>query len=40
MKTILKYLAGGLLALNPLSAQAADLAIKAVPVTPAAALDN
>jgi len=40
MKGVLKYLAGGLLALSPMSAESADLAVKAVPATPVAAVYN
>lgn len=41
MKTILKYLAGGILALSPLSTQAADLAVKTQPpLTPTSAVYN
>jgi len=38
MKSILKYLAGGMLLLSPLAASAADLPMKAAPVTPVAAV--
>lgn len=40
MKSMLKYVAGGLLLLSPLSATAADLAVRAMPSTPVAAVYN
>ncbi len=40
MKDISKYLAGALVLLNPVTAKAADLAVKAPPVTPVAAVYN